>query len=114
MKTFQMKFMALDDPEGLICSDEPTFLLRAQDTCAPFAVRSWAQRLDQIGGDKRLVHAAMAFANEMEAWPDKKMPEHSPAEIPPPVDLDLDKEPKPEPPPADPDKEPKPDPPVDP
>jgi len=71
-------YSRIQDPEGLIPQDEPVFLLRAQDIAASFAVRSWAQRLDQLGGDQKMVRAALGVAQEMEDWPVKKMPEGRP------------------------------------
>jgi len=76
MKHSREDYMHIQDPKGLIPEDEPVFLLRAQDVAAPFAVRSWAQRVDQLGGDRKLVNAALEFANEMEAWPVKKIPDY--------------------------------------
>jgi len=75
LKHSRNDYSRLQDPEGLIPQDEPVFLLRAQDIAASFAVRSWAQRLDQLGGDQKMVRAALGVAQEMEDWPVKKMPD---------------------------------------
>jgi len=88
MKHSRQDYMHIQDPKGLIPEDEPVFLLRGQDVAAPSAVRSWAQKVDQLGGDKRLVRAALGFAQEMEDWPKKKVPDlpEKPADVQPPPD----------------------------
>lgn len=56
-------------------SDEPVFLLRAQDTFAPSAVRLWADLVAAGGGDPAIVADARAHADKMQAWPVKKLPD---------------------------------------
>jgi len=48
--------------------DEPLFVLRAQDRCAPAAVRDWAHRAKGAGCAAAKVDEAMDIAREMEAW----------------------------------------------
>lgn len=50
--------------------DEPLFILRAQDRCAPATVRSWAERAKGAGAPAEKVNEAMVLAVEMEAWQD--------------------------------------------
>jgi len=89
MKHSRQDYMHIQDPKGIIPEDEPVFLLRAQDPAAPFAVRSWAQKVDQLGGDRKMVNIALAFADEMENWPKRKLPDlpDKPPEVekPPPA-----------------------------
>lgn len=47
---------------------EPVFVLRAQDRCAPAAVRDWAHRARGLGAPQAKVDGAMGVALEMEAW----------------------------------------------
>lgn len=47
---------------------EPVFVLRAQDRCAPAAVRDWAHRARGLGASEAKVEGAMNVALEMEAW----------------------------------------------
>ena len=63
------------DLTGKIPDDEPCFLIRAQDKAGAGAVRSWAQLAEQCGASSEVVRAAMAHADEMEAWPVKKVPD---------------------------------------
>jgi len=92
MKHSRQDYMHIQDPKGLIPEDEPVFLLRGQDLAAPFAVRSWAQKVGLLGGDKRLIIAALDFANEMEKWPKKKMPDlpEKPEDVKPPPEKPAD------------------------
>jgi hypothetical protein len=49
-------------------NDEPVFILRAQDRCAPGAVRDWAHRAANLGANGDKVSDAMDVALEMERW----------------------------------------------
>lgn len=56
--------------------DEPIFILRAQDCFAAATVRDWADKVDSAHGgptDKTL--EARAWADEMDRWPTKKIPD---------------------------------------
>ena len=48
--------------------DEPIFVLRAQDRCAPAAIRAWVHRAIGAGAPLAKTEAAMACAAEMEKW----------------------------------------------
>lgn len=48
--------------------DEPIFVLRAQDRCAPGAVRDWAARAKVQGASPEKVQGALDTAADMEAW----------------------------------------------
>jgi hypothetical protein len=48
--------------------DEPIFVLRAQDRCAPKAVRMWADFARSQGAPVEKVEEAMDLALEMESW----------------------------------------------
>ena len=69
----------LDDP-GLIpngctpfASDEPVFLLRAQDITAPAVVREWADLNEKLGGDPNAIQLARNHADLMESWGHRKL-----------------------------------------
>lgn len=47
---------------------EPIFVLRAQDICAPHAIRCWADYLQSIGGSPEKIAHALCCADSMEAW----------------------------------------------
>lgn len=57
-------------------ADEPIFVLRAQDMCADFAVERWAEAASAtLGADHPKIKEAMALAEQMRAWPTRKMPD---------------------------------------
>ncbi len=58
----------IQDPSGKIGSDEPVFLLRAQDTSAPETLRFWAEENQRNGGDASLSLLAEEHADRMENW----------------------------------------------
>lgn len=57
-------------PEG-----EPLFLLRGQDALAEDAVRHWGARALVKGVDPSKCQGALEIADQMKAWPDKKLPD---------------------------------------
>lgn len=58
----------IQDPRGKIPEDEPVFLLRGQDMCAPGVVRTWAAYAEMQGAKPDIVGAAKQQADRMEAW----------------------------------------------
>ncbi len=55
---------------GKAASNEPVFILRAQDLHAPYAVRCWIGAAVVTLGDKHpKINEALALANSMEKWP---------------------------------------------
>lgn len=65
----------INDPKSCLnraAEDEPVFTLRAQDRCAPAAVRDWAHRARGAGCDEAKVAEAMELASEMEVWQNAK------------------------------------------
>ena len=56
-------------------SDEPVFVLRAQDMLAPQHVRDWADHAELRGCNPEKVKAARATADAMERWPNRKYPD---------------------------------------
>jgi len=61
-------YEAIQDPRGLIPEDEPVFLLRAQDVCAPFAVLEWAFQAERHGASGLMVESAKKHAALMRDW----------------------------------------------
>lgn len=71
-----MKFGRKDYDAGkAIPSDEPAFLLRAQDKFAGDVVRFYANLLESNGASKEVVDSARKQADAMDAWPAKKSPD---------------------------------------
>lgn len=68
MKHARPDYQRIQDPDGLIPDDEPVFLLRGQDLCAPAAVRKWADEAEAAGASKEIVIAARDQANLMDSW----------------------------------------------
>lgn len=55
--------------------DEPIFVLRATDALAEDAVRHWAARALYKGVAPTKVEEALNVADQMKAWPHKKLPD---------------------------------------
>lgn len=68
MKHARTDYAAIQDPRGLIPEDEPVFLLRAQDVCAPFAVLEWAFQAERHGANRIMVESAKKQAQLMRDW----------------------------------------------
>jgi hypothetical protein len=67
---------------GKAAPDEPVFVLRAQDIYAAMTVRWWAGRLLNAAShvaNRSASHAkameALALADEMDKWPNRKVPD---------------------------------------
>jgi ribosomal protein L7Ae-like RNA K-turn-binding protein len=58
-----------------VATDEPIFVLRAQDILAPEVVRAWARQAKEHGTPAVKVHEALALADAMERWPTRKYPD---------------------------------------
>lgn len=71
MKHARPDYQRLQDPENIIPEDEPVFLLRGQDTVAPFIVTAWAMEALEAGAENDIVSAALRQASEMIDWQDK-------------------------------------------
>lgn len=61
----------IQDPENKIPEEEPVFIVRAQDVCAPDVMRFWAALHLSIGGDKKMYIQMMAHAKLAEEWQHK-------------------------------------------
>jgi hypothetical protein len=55
--------------------NEPLFVMRAQDALAPELVREWANRAEANGCPAEKTAGARQLADQMEAWPNRKMPD---------------------------------------
>jgi len=70
----------IQDPAGKIGTDEPVFLLRAQDEFAAETVRYWA-RLVELRF--KIAEMARKHADKMAAWPVHKTPDLPPPNLSP-------------------------------
>ena len=68
MKHARKDYDAIQDPRGLIPEDEPVFLLRAQDVCAPLIVLEWAFEAETHGVSGLMVEQAKTHALLMRNW----------------------------------------------
>lgn len=80
MKHARPDYNRIQDPENKIPSDEPVFLLRAQDAIAAKIVRMWAEYNRLGGGDPTLTRMALEQADRMDEWPKKKAADYSASE----------------------------------
>lgn len=72
MKHAREDYNRIQDPENIIPEDEPVFLLRGKDVCAPATVRFWANKAREEGANWNIVDAAMSQADKMEKWQEEK------------------------------------------
>lgn len=56
------------DPAAKIPMDEPVFILRGQDRCAPDAVRAYAAVVAARGGDPEIIKLSRDWADEMDRY----------------------------------------------
>lgn len=73
MKHARKDYDRIQDPSNKIPTDEPVFLLRAQDLSAPATLRFWAAENLQRGGSAEGSRLACEQAAAMERWPTKKV-----------------------------------------
>lgn len=73
-----VKSFELTDPNSCLnkaADNEPLFVLRAQDSLAPTIIRAWAARARRAGCSEDKVQEAYVIAEEMEHWPNRKLPD---------------------------------------
>jgi len=58
----------IQDPAGLIPEEEPVFLIRGQDACAPATLRFWAREAMMKGADRAIIDLVREHADAMEQW----------------------------------------------
>ena len=78
MATKQEEINKLTRGEGCLgkaASDEPVFVLRAQDCFAADLVEKWAIWARAAGSPPDKVSEAMALVEEMRRWPKRKTPD---------------------------------------
>lgn len=68
MKHAREDYNRIQDPENLIPADEPVFLLRGKDICAPEAIEKWCELAAKHGAHEDIINAAQAHADEMRVW----------------------------------------------
>lgn len=68
MKHARPDYGRIQDPAGLIPDDEPVFLLRAQDTCAPATLMVWVALARSRGVAAHMIEAAERQVEAMAKW----------------------------------------------
>jgi hypothetical protein len=70
MKHLRTDWQGIQDTTGetSIGDDEPVFIVRAKDPCAPATVRAWAAQAHAAGSDLNLCVRVLQWADEMEAY----------------------------------------------
>lgn len=58
----------IQDPSGKIPEDEPVFIVRGQDKCAPATCRAWAKEAERIGAAPEFVKLVRDWAKVIEAY----------------------------------------------
>ncbi len=61
-------YQRIQDPSGIIPNDEPVFLLRGQDACAPMTLLSWVTFAKLAGVDVEMIKAVEGQALLMNEW----------------------------------------------
>lgn len=81
MKHARPDYDRFQDPAGIIPQDEPVMLFRGQDKYAAILVRTYASWIADDGGDPEIVQRCRDHADLMDAWPKKKTPDITPAQL---------------------------------
>jgi len=68
MKHARSDYNCIQDPSGKIPDDEPVFLLRGKDICAPEIIERWAYVAGQAGASKTITDAALYQAQAMREY----------------------------------------------
>ena len=58
----------IQDSTGKIPADEPVFLVRGQDVCAPATLRAWADEAEKQGANQDIIDLVRSQAITMEEW----------------------------------------------
>lgn len=72
MKHARKDYDRIQDPARLIPDDEPVFLIRGQDMCAPSVLNFWADQAETAGADAEIVRRARLHAIQMRIWQKQK------------------------------------------
>jgi hypothetical protein len=78
MASKREELLLLEQGKGCIgkaADDELIFTLRAQDRCAPTAIRAWASMAHELGTPVAKINEALILANQMELWHVRKTPD---------------------------------------
>lgn len=68
MKHAREDYNRIQDPSRKIPDDEPVFLIRGQDECAPGTLEFWASLAESKGASQKIVDAARKQADLMRGY----------------------------------------------
>jgi len=68
MKHAREDYQRFQDPENKIPEDEPVFIVRGQDICAPDTLEFWARQAALRGASEKIVDLVMQQAEDMREW----------------------------------------------
>ncbi len=68
MKHAREDYNRIQDPANIIGDDEPVFLLRGKDMCAPEAILHWCLTARKYGASEEIIKAASDHAVKMRDW----------------------------------------------
>ncbi len=68
MKHAREDYNRIQDPENIIPENEPVFLLRGQDICAPAAIETWIKEAKKYGAREDITDAAQKQADKMRIY----------------------------------------------
>jgi len=68
MRHVREDYERFQDPAGLIPKDEPVFLIRGRDLCAPVTLEHYASLVESRGGQKEWIRAVRTQARAMRSW----------------------------------------------
>lgn len=68
MKHAREDYNRIQDPENIIPADEPFFLLRGKDICAPTAIQAWCEDAKKHRAADNIIRTALVQADKMKQW----------------------------------------------
>lgn len=58
----------IQDPKNLIPQDEPVFLIRGKDICAPATLEKWCEEARKYGVDQSMIDKVQSHADYIRVW----------------------------------------------
>lgn len=68
MRHARPDYERFQDPLNLIPADEPVFIVRGRDVCAPDTVRAWCDIASENGVDSAMIGLCLDWADQMEEY----------------------------------------------
>ena len=68
MRHAREDYNRIQDPAGLIPEDEPVFLIRGKDVCAPATLEAWCKEAKKYNVDPGMIKIVSDWADRMKVW----------------------------------------------